>query len=168
MPNDDICRDPSSGSVISPDQRLVAAVECNDVDLTRTALAGGASANAAVEIDASEQTFSERSTTPALFIACKAGNDELVALLLEHGADPNAPMYRQGILDHEKVTCLNVALSNKNIVLRLLKAGADPDNPNYWGEDCTTDYYPLDNAAHDIEIKALLRQFGAKRSKFGN
>ncbi len=97
MPNDESCRNSSIGSEdLSPDQHLLAAVEGNDIDRAQAALAAGASANAAVEL--SEKVYGTYSTTPALFIACENGNEEMVSLLLAHGANPNNPMYRQGRL----------------------------------------------------------------------
>lgn len=159
-----------SSSFATADELLLAAVKVNDINATRAALAAGASANAMVEIDDLSYApggGSERSTTPALYTACENGNEEIVALLLAHGANPNAYKWREGVVDHETITCINASLSNRAILTRLLQAGANADIPNTWGEDRTTNYYPLDNA-RDVEggteVQALLRLFGAKKS----
>lgn len=147
-------------------ERVLAAAKDNDVFAARAALAAGGSANAVLRVDAKEWT-DERSATPVLYIACKAGNEEMVELLLENGADPNSEMFRQGIVDRETTTCLNASLSKSKIADLLLRAGANPDNPNSWGEDCTTYSYPLDIAWHMTDgqnLQELLRAFGAKKS----
>ncbi len=65
---------------------------------------------------------------PLLNIATVQGNEQMVRLLLDHGADPNE-------VDFMENSGLNVATEKgfDTIALLLLGRGADPDHPNIMG-----------------------------------
>lgn len=65
----------------------------------------------------------------ALFEACKSGSAEIVRILINHGADPNASVY-------DGTTPLMVAagMNSSEVVGELLAHGADPSVRNKDGE----------------------------------
>lgn len=138
------------------DERLFAAVEAGDLAAARAALAGGARATYARE--RSGDSFREE--TPVLFVACARKDRELVALLLDHGADPNA-CRRDDDSWHQKDTCLRAAMPCLEIVALLLERGADPNQPSEAGESCRMPTHALQDAGEDAELKALLKRHGA-------
>lgn len=138
------------------DERLFAAAEAGDLAAARAALAGGARATYARE--RGDGTF--REVTPVLFVACARKDRELVALLLDHGADPDACRTDDDSW-HQRDTCLRAAMPCLEIVALLLERGADPNQPSEAGESCRMPTHALTDAGGDTELTALLKRHGA-------
>lgn len=142
------------------DEQLFDAVEAGDLAAARAALAGGARATY-VRVRGGD---SFREETPVLFVACARKDRDLVALLLEHGADPDASR-RDDDSWHQKDTCLRAAMPSLEIVALLLEQGADPNQPSEAGESCRMPTHALTDAGADAELKALLERHGADLRK---
>ena len=110
----------------------------------------------------SEEGEAERSRTPLLYIACTKKHARIVALLLKHGANPNAFYHRHSIIDSESVPCLIAAIPSVEIVEMLLSAGADPNKGHFQREDTGWEASPLERAGGNTELVALLRRYGAR------
>jgi|GEM_PF-1725723 len=141
-------------------ERLFVAVESGDLESARAALAGGADARYARE----ESGDSFRVERPVLFVACAKKDPALVALLLDHGADPDA-CFKDDDSWHQKDTCLRAAMPSLEIVTLLLERGADPNQPSEAGESCRSPTHCLKDAAENAELTALLKRYGADLDK---
>lgn len=93
----------------------------------------------------------------AAAIALTAGHDDLVRLLLAHGADPNVqvpgaePMLLYAIQNHR----------DPALIEALLKAGADPNCPLPDGRTITDALQTLDRIDRTLELLPLLARHGA-------
>ncbi|CAN0503813.1 unnamed protein product, partial [Phaeothamnion confervicola] len=104
---------------------LVAAVASCDVGRVKALLDEGAPANASEHrpYKTSKDWWSD---TPVLYTACEKKFDEIVALLLSRGADPNSYLYRYENMMQETIPTLIAAYPSAALVERLLEAGASP------------------------------------------
>lgn len=142
------------------DAKLIAAVIASDTATAARLLDRGASPNAVEQVTWPEMSGWYRDT-PVLYTACRMQRVDMVALLLDHGADPNAILTAHENMLHEKVPCLFMAFPSVEITELLLRAGADPNKPRWQKEDVNWDRFAL-GEAHSGELKALLRRYGAR------
>ena len=99
--------------------------------------------------------------TPVLYTACEMQNADIVALLLDRGADPNSMLSAYENMLHEEIPSLFAAIPSVAIVELLLEAGADPNKPRWEREDAGWERFPLREAPSE-DLKALLRRYGAR------
>lgn len=99
--------------------------------------------------------------TPVLYTACQMQRADIVALLLDGGADPNAMLKAYENMLHEEIPSLFMAFPSVTIVELLLQAGADPNTPRWQREDAGWERFAVHEAPRE-EIKALLRRYGAR------
>ena len=92
----------------------------------------------------------------ALGIACRRGNDELVRLLLEHGADPDLVLDKGLVALH--LACL---MGYTGIAAMLLEAGANPDAKTHGTERFTP--YQLARLRSHEDIIHLLEKHRLER-----
>ena len=148
-----------------PDQKaldalLIAAVTEGDAANVSRLLDQGASPNAVEQVTYPEVPGWYRDT-PTLYTACQMQRADLVALLLDHGADPNAMLTAHENMLHERIPCLFMAFPSVVITELLLRAGSDPNRPRWQKEDVNWDRFPLSQAP-TTELKILLRKYGAR------
>lgn len=141
------------------DAILLSAVGDGKLATARKALAKGASPDAE-RVEREDNGCSQ--STPALFLAAQSGNELMVRLLLKSGANPNAAWKRRGIVDFEEIPCLVAAFPYLQIVELLLKGGANPNKPSAWGEDRCNEISPMASAKDDVNLRALLAQYGGR------
>jgi Ankyrin repeat len=142
------------------DALLIAAVAEGDATRVRRLLEQGASANAIDSLTYPDVPAWHRDT-PVLYSACKMQRADVVALLLGHGADPNAMLSAYENMLHEEIPSLFMAFPSVSIAGLLLEAGADPNKPRWQREDAGWERFPLGEAPTE-ELKALLRRYGAR------
>jgi len=142
--------DPAAASRILADDPdlaaggFLAACGAGDVDRVAEALAAGADANAST----SWEEDGETSTLSALFYACVADRPEIVALLLEHGADP----------DDLEAFAHGAQLGRVDCLALMLEHGTDPDLGRADGRSV----YVAAVRSGRRDVAALLRANGAK------
>lgn len=144
----------------SLDAELLAAVAEGDLARVTRSLVRGASPNAAESITYPEMPGCFRDT-PVLYTACQQQRTDIVALLLQRGADPKAMLTAYENMLHEEIPCLFMAFPSVAIVELLLAAGADPNKPRWQREDAGWERFPLGEAPTE-EIRTLLRRYGAR------
>ena len=142
------------------DALLIAAVSEGDAANVGRLLDRGASANAAEQVTYPQMPGWYRDT-PVLYTACQMQRADIVALLIDHGADPNAMLTAHENMLHERVPCLFMAFPSVEITELLLRAGADPNTPRWQKEDVNWDRFAL-GEARTSELEALLRSYGAR------
>lgn len=148
-----------------PDQKaldalLIAAITEGDAARVHRLLDQGASPNAIDSLTYPDMPGLYRDT-PVLYTACEMQRADIVALLLNRGADPNAMLKAYENMLHEEIPALFMAFPSVAIVELLLEAGADPNKPRYQREDAGWERFALHEAPSE-ELKALLRRYGAR------
>lgn len=141
------------------DEQLFQAVRNDKFSEAEKVLLNGASANC-IEESKNQHT---RSITPVLYVACKNKNENLVRLLLEHGADPNEYYKEYHPWGWEKEPCFHGAFPSVSITRLLLENGADPALSASWGEDCFNVVSTLEAAKNqsrnDRQLVELIKQY---------
>lgn len=146
---------------------LITAAECSDHTIAEFLLKLGADVNkeAIVKPVPWNNTPSIFPTTCALGVAAAANDENMMRILISHGADINKGFRGQGML-----TLLNIALGRNayNVVEILLKSGANPNlasGPLIWTPYGTA----LRNASHmsrpNPKLLDLLIAYGADPNK---
>ena len=152
-------------------EQLFSAVQQGDVASARALLAGGADARYIGHVQTGEGDVSK---LPLLFVACKAHNRDLAALLLEHGADPNARAYSEWTIPDadrwelrcwSRTTCLSAAMPSLDLVSLLLAHRANPNLPSEREDESLHRAHAIKDAGDNAEIEALLRQHGGALSR---
>ena len=115
---DFLARQPATEPATGPGPALFAAAAANDLDQARALLAA-------------DPTLADHPSHP-LTVAAEKGFAEMVALLLDHGADPDAPedldLGDEGIYNNAGIPLWRAAKgSHYEVCQRLLAAGADPN-----------------------------------------
>jgi hypothetical protein len=118
---------------------LREAVQAQDLLWAKVLFAFGADAN---EREIHGFSFANSAAnTPVLSVAVEAGDARMLALLLQHGADPNARAYEETIFQqdtsHLTIPALLPAIWNNHppLVNLLLAAGANPLAQDSYGRD---------------------------------
>ena len=101
------------------------------------------------------------SDTPVLFAACERKFGDIVALLLNRGADPNSQLFRYSKQMKETIPSLLAAFPSSLLVEQLLKAGANPNKGHEQYADAYWEHSPLALAPTQA-IEDLLRRYGAR------
>lgn len=115
---DFLAQQPTAEPGTGPGPALFAAAAANDLDQARALLAA-------------DPTLADHPSHP-LTVAAEKGFAEMVALLLDHGADPDAPedldLGDEGIYNNAGIPLWRAAKGNHyEVCQRLLAAGADPN-----------------------------------------
>jgi hypothetical protein len=126
----------------SADGALLRAAELGEVEAARKAIADGADVNC---IDPNDQV-----ATPIFHAACN-GHVEIVKLLLQEGADPNARN-----IGSNTALMLAARRGHIEVVKALIAGGVDVNACDRSGGTA------LDNAREHPDIQRILRQAGAK------
>lgn len=142
------------------DDALLVAIRNGKLADARTALAQGASPNAASTL-IDETGCIE--TLPALYEACWRQNELMVRLLLKSGADPNSVWSRRGEHIYEEIPCLMFCIHMFEIVKVMLQNGADPNKPSTLGEGLSEKMSPLEYV-RTSDVRMLLMRFGAHKA----
>lgn len=132
---------------------MSAGSESNEYDRVQAAITLGADVNETLIINVDGDY-----KLTALMMAATRGHEDVVRLLLRHGADPNAK------ITDEKTTLMMAAhVGEEKIVEMLLKAGADPD------EACVYKRTALLDAANMgfPNVVEVLLDYGADPDKTG-
>ena len=147
------------------EEDLWAAVMEDNLDGVRRVLSNGmAEANCESNRNFPRDLYSyplvhtrEMVETP-LYYAARMGQQDVVKLLIERGADPNW-RHRSGMTP----LCLAAAKQYSNVVRLLLDAGADPNKKGLWG--CTPLSFAERNESAQIrgdgDVANMLREAGA-------
>jgi len=140
---------------------LRVAVQEQDVLWVKILFAFGANAN---EREVQGFSFAQSATnTPVLNEAIEGGDPQIVALLLQHGANPNARDYQYTKYGPDTM-CLSIpvllpAIWDKHpaLVNLLLAAGANPLAQDTWGRDAVKTVRQYEYADSGTVLRAVAR-----------
>ena len=115
---DFLANQPAIAPATGPGQELFQAAEANDLDKARALLTA-------------DSSIADHPSHP-ITVAAEKGFAQMIALLLEHGADPDAPeeldLGDEGIYNNAGIPLWRAAKNDHYVVCKLLlEAGADPN-----------------------------------------
>ena len=155
-------------SIQSHTQKVIAAIEQNDTDRLRELMRTPFKNLNSKPTPWLFEALTEESSQTPLQAACKAGNLEIVKILLENGADVNYTHWDETRNQGSALTNAAGSLSSErfDIIKLLVESGADVRYQTYNGHDALDcAIYASPDSTETIQIIEYLEQKGADINK---